>query len=93
MTKFKEYINKIENQDFKEFTKYLDDDEFTKLEYHFNTYAKQLTITDVSQQRELLADQISDSLIHKLDNFIGEVTEVTFDQEIQIYITNALILE
>lgn len=54
MTNFKKYINKIENQDFKEFTKYLDEDEFIKLEYHFNNYAKQLSIQGVSQRSELL---------------------------------------
>ena len=51
MTNFKKYINQIENQDFKEFTKYLDEDELIKLEYHFDNYAKQLSIPRVSKTK------------------------------------------
>ena len=51
MTNFKKYINQIENQDFKEFTKYLDEDELIKLEYHFDNYAKQLYIPRVSKTK------------------------------------------
>lgn len=54
MTNFEKYINKIENQDFKEFTKYLDEGELNKLEFHFDIYAKQLSIPVVVNQRELL---------------------------------------
>ena len=58
MTKFKKYINQIENQDFKEFTKYLDEDELIKLEYHFDNYAKQLTIHSVVVPKGTLCSEM-----------------------------------
>jgi len=47
MTKFNKYRNKVENQEFKEFTKYLDEQELINLEFHFNNYAKQLILSGV----------------------------------------------
>ena len=41
MNLFENYINKIENQDLKNFTKYLDTYELAMLEMHFLSFAKE----------------------------------------------------
>jgi hypothetical protein len=55
MNTFETYLNRIENQDLKEFTKYLDAHEYSMLEMHFLSFAKeQLRIHDVVGRSEQL---------------------------------------
>lgn len=55
MNTFEKYINKKENQDLKNFTKYLDTYELAMLEMHFLSFAKeQLRIHDVVGRSEQL---------------------------------------
>lgn len=55
MNTFEKYINKTENQDLKNFTKYLDAHELAMLEMHFLSFAKeQLHIHDVVGRSEQL---------------------------------------
>ena len=54
MNTFEEYINKTENQDLKNFTKYLDAHELAMLEMHFLSFAKeQLHIHSVVGRSEM----------------------------------------
>lgn len=52
MDEFDKYLNKIENQSLKEFTKYLDEGEFGMLKSHFLRFSKeQLKLYSVMQAK------------------------------------------
>lgn len=77
MTNFEKYTNKLENQDLKEYLKYLSEDELAKMEYHFDNYAKQsgtpadrertLTIPDIRNKMTPITHLISLIEIGELD--------------------------
>ena len=82
MNTFEKYINKTENQDLKNFTKYLDDHELAMLEMHFLSFAKeQLRIHDVVGRSEQLC-QHDRSVTNRICDDCGSVITYVPDDEL-----------